>query len=111
MFNGEMIVITSPVPLEWWYREIKWRKDDSLTQLYRRISCYVNVTKDYVNVYEEGVNLENGRPAGLPRVFKNEVPSLVREKKRKTDFGAAFGAILEDAASDLIEEAAKKQFR
>ena len=104
MFNGEMIVITSPVPLEWWYKELRWRKDDSLTQLYRRISCYVIVTKDFVNVYEDGVNLENGRPMGLPMVFKNEVPSLVRKKEKKTDFGAAFGAFLEDAAPDLIEE-------
>ena len=109
IFNGEMIVITSPVPLEWWYKELRWRKDDSLTQLYRRISCYVVVTRDYVNVYEEGVNLQNGRPQGLPRVFKNEVPNLVRKKEKKTDFGEAFGKILEDAVPDLIEEIIKKR--
>lgn len=107
MFNGEMIVITSPVPLEWWYKELRWRKDDTLTQLYRRISCYVVVTKEYVNVYENGVNLENGRPQGLPRVFKNEIPGLVRKKVKKTDFGEAFGKILEDAAPDILEDAIK----
>ena len=109
MFNGEMIVITSPVPLEWWYKELRWRKDDTLTQLYRRISCYVVVTRDYVNVYEDGVNLQNGRPQGLPRVFKNEVPTLVRKKEKKTNFGEAFGKILEDAAPDLIEETLKNR--
>lgn len=107
MFNGEIIVITSPVPLEWWYKELRWRKDDTLTQLYRRISCYVVVTKEYVNVYEDGVNLENGRPQGLPRVFKNEIPGLVRKKVKKTDFGEAFGKILEDAAPDILEDAIK----
>ena len=109
MFNGEMIVITSPVPLEWWYKELRWRKDDTLTQLYRRISCYVVVTRDYVNVYEDGVNLQNGRPQGLPRVFENEVPTLVRKKEKKTNFGEAFGKILEDAAPDLIEEILKNR--
>ena len=108
-FFGEIIVITTPVPLEWWYKELRWRKDDTLTQLYRRISCYVVVTRDYVNVYEDGVNLQNGRPQGLPRVFKNEVPTLVRKKEKKTDFGEAFGKILEDAAPDLIEETLKNR--
>ena len=104
VFNGEMIVITSSVPLEWWYRYLKYNKDDTLTQLYRRISCYVVVTKDFVEVFDDGVDLRTGRPAGLARVFKNEVPALVHKKEKKTDFGNAFGEFLEDAMPDIIDE-------
>ena len=45
VFNGEMIVITSSVPLKYWYPEYKFnRNNDSLDQLYRRINCYNVVT-------------------------------------------------------------------
>ena len=75
-----------------------------MTQLYRRISCYVVITKDLVEVFEDGVNLQTGRPQGFSRVFKNEVPSLVRKKEKKTDFGKAFGDFLEDAMPDILDE-------
>ena len=102
VFNGKMIVITSTVPLSFWYRELQWNKQDTLQQLYRRVTSYVVVEEHYVNVYE-GVD-DRGRPDGLPRVFKNEVPDLKRQKPQKTDFGAIFGEMLEDAVPDLIRE-------
>lgn len=105
-FYGDMIVITSTVPLSFWYRQYVYRKDDTLSQLYRRITCYVEVTEKYVSVYDELD--DRGRPAGLPQVFKNEIPELKRTKERKTDFGAVFGAMLEDGTAELLEEISQK---
>lgn len=53
VFNGEMIVITSSVPLVYWYKDYQYSKYDELNQLYRRISCYVQMTESEITVYEE----------------------------------------------------------
>ena len=100
VFNGKMIVITSAVPLSFWYKNCKNFNYtvDSLEQLYRRITSYVVVTSDYVQVYPE-VD-DRGRPAGLYRKFKNEIPALKAQAKPKTDFTAIFGEMLEDALPD-----------
>lgn len=104
VFNGKMIVITSTVPLEYWYRELRFSDNkDDLYQLYRRIVSYVVVEMDYVKVYSEIDN--RGCPSGIPYVYKNEIPSLKKiSNKEKTDFGAIFGEMLEDASPDLIDE-------
>ena len=47
VFNGDMIVITSSVPLNYWYKDYQYRGYDALVQLYRRISCYVKMTEAY----------------------------------------------------------------
>lgn len=96
VFNGKMIVITSSVPLSYWYREYQFGDNkDSILQLYRRITAYVVVTTDHVQVYPE-VDAR-GRPAGIYRMFKNEIPGLKKQVKAKTDFSAIFGEMLEDA--------------
>ncbi len=106
VFNGKMIVITSTVPLAYWYREYQYSMNDTLQQLYRRITSYVVVEEQYVSVYE---NLDTrGRPIGLPRVFKNEILELKRQKPKKTDFGAVFGEMLEDAFPSFISDVEKR---
>ena len=106
VFNGKIIVITSTVPLAYWYREYQYNMADTLQQLYRRITSYVVVEEQYVSVYED---LDTrGRPIGLPRVFKNEIPELKRQKPKKTDFGAVFGEMLEDAFPSFIYDVEKK---
>lgn len=89
VFNGEMIVITSSVPLVYWYPEHKGNKYDTLNQLYRRISGYVVMTEETVTVYNELDDL--GKPAGLGQVFKNDLIDKKRERPPRTDFGAVFG--------------------
>lgn len=102
-FNGKMIVITSTVPLSYWYRNYQYDHNDSLVQLYRRITSYVVVDYDYVRVYDE-IDAR-GRPSGLPLVFKNEISEIKRRSNNnKTDFGAIFSDMLEDASSDIIDE-------
>lgn len=97
VFNGKMIVITSTVPLQYWYMERKSDRD-SIQQLYRRITSYVVVTRDHVQVYPEIDS--GGRPVGIYRMFKNEIPDLKAQAKPKTDFTAIFGEMLEDALPD-----------
>lgn len=97
VFNGKMIVITSTVPLQYWYMERKSDRD-SIQQLYRRITSYVVVTRDHVQVYPE-IDA-GGRPVGIYRMFKNEIPDLKAQAKPKTDFTAIFGEMLEDALPD-----------
>lgn len=88
VFPGKVIVITTPVPLWYWYPE-KRNDVDSLTQLYRRIGTYVEVTESDIKVYKNGI-LPNGHPAGLPTTFENGLRKQKREEKEKTDFVSVF---------------------
>lgn len=101
VFNGKMIVITSTVPLHYWYFALRYSKTDTLDQLYRRITSYVVVEKDYVNVYGDLDAM--GCPAGFARVFKNEIPELKRQKPQKKDFGDVFAKMLDDGSLDCLD--------
>ena len=95
VFNGKMIVITSSIPINYWFSELKFNALEDLNQLYRRITCYVTVTEDEVTVYD-GLD-KNGKPAGLGTIFKNELKELINNKKQKQrfDFKSAFAKICE----------------
>ena len=91
VFNGDMIIITTEVPLCLWFKDMQYypRGQESLYQLYRRISSYVKVSKTEIQVYSE---LDaRGNPCGTFQAFKNELSDPKREKKQKTDFGSIFG--------------------
>jgi len=101
VFNGEMIVITSPVPLVYWYKSGSIVRNgvmrerhiefDTLDQLYRRINCYVVVSEKEVIMYD-GVD-KYGKPLGEGVVYENEVYGLKSTPKQKFDFTAAFDKI------------------
>lgn len=93
VFNGEVIVITTSVPLRYWYSEkrIAYRGMDSLEQLYRRIGVYVEVLPDVIRLYKE-IN-DMGMPVGEFVQFKNDVPELQKTKPEGKDFVSIFGKI------------------
>ena len=93
VFNGKMIVITTPKPLCYWYTQQRLAKDDSLKQLYRRIGLYVVVERDTIFLYNEIG--DDGKPMGVPQRFKNEIPDLIKKSVKKTDFGAVFSSMCE----------------
>ena len=95
VFNGKMIVITSSVPLAYWYKQYRYNNLDSLEQLYRRISCYVVVTEKEITIYN-GVD-NYGKPAGAGQVFKNDLAEKKAEKRPKVDYGAMFGKFCQPA--------------
>jgi hypothetical protein len=95
VFNGEVLVITSSVPLHYWYGTYKTINSvDDLAQLYRRIGCYIYVTEDVVRVYDDGVN-EDGRPKGTATVIPNELVKRVKAEKEKMNIGNIFKKIEE----------------
>lgn len=106
-FNGEMIVITSSVPLRYWFRGRNADgnyfnvANEDFVQLYRRISSYVEITHEEIAVYNE-ID-KNGSPFGLAQVYKNELADLKKEKQEKRDFGAIFAEICEPATTDLFD--------
>ena len=103
VFNGKLIVITSTVPLSYWYRSYQYSDNkDEINQLYRRIRSYVKVTHDLVSVYNQ-ID-ERGRPTGIPYVYKNEIPELKKQNRSRTDYAAIFGEMLVDASTDIIDE-------
>lgn len=104
VFNGKMIVITSTVPLAYWYRQYQYEDNkDTIQQLYRRITSYVVVTTDYVQLFPE-ID-QRGHPSGLAYTYKNEIPELKeRSSREKTNFEAYFDAMLQDASPDLMDE-------
>lgn len=102
VFNGEMIIITSSVPLRYWYTEYRNSRFDTLDQLYRRIGCYVEMTYDEITVYSDGVD-EKGNPKGLGRVFKNELSGCKKEERKRTDFNSIFEKICNDSSLDIKE--------
>lgn len=91
VFVGKMIVITSSVPIKFWYRDMHYNHREDLVQLYRRINSCVVVTETEVRLYE-GLT-EDGSPLGLPTVYENEIPILKREQKKKFDFKSAFDTL------------------
>ncbi len=104
VFNGKMIVITSSIPLQYWYKSMNssmpaWYKavrtsgNEDFNQLCRRISCYVVVSDDTVSVYN-GLN-EDGKPCGTPSVYENEIKKLKKDKKQKFDFKSVFDSFCE----------------
>ena len=93
-FMGKLLVITSTIPLKFWYRELRYNRAEDLKQLYRRISCYVWITKEDILVYDNGLD-EKGDPIGLPYVFKNELSKSNHVKENEIDFYSAFSNIAE----------------
>ncbi len=95
VFNGEVIAITSSIPLAYWYGKMKYERGglESLKQLYRRVTSYVEVTLERITIYDDLD--EYGKPVGVGRVFKNELAELTKEKTQKTDFVSAFEKICE----------------
>ena len=102
VFTVEVLVITSSVPLKFWYPKIRYSSFDTMDQLYRRIGCYVVITDDEITVYNDGLT-EKGEPKGLGRVFKNELSGLKREKRDKTDFNSVFEKICENSPLEIGE--------
>ena len=96
VFNGEMIVITSSVPLRYWYPQYRFNKDDTLEQLYRRINFYVKVEEQEITVFK--ALDEKGEPCGMGTVYKNELYLKKREtEEKKLDVMGAFDRICESA--------------
>ncbi len=83
VFNGEMIIITSSVPLKYWYPKFN-RTYENLVQLYRRVSCYIEITAKDISIYDEGVD-NSGSPRGYGEVLPNDlvVTRENREERRK----------------------------
>ena len=80
IFIGKLIIITSYKTLRDWYPKVP---NDAKKQLYRRISLYVEVEKEEINIYTIDADLVKTLIATLPNV----VPTLVNEaeKAKKTD--------------------------
>lgn len=90
VFNGQVLVITSAVPLHYWYGRYKTaNSEDDLNQLYRRIGCYIYVGEDLVRIYDDGVN-ENGKPFGEPTIIPNDLVKKIKSEKKKMDIGNIF---------------------
>ena len=112
VFNGEMIAITSAVPLCYWYRgrDSKGNSfalaNEDFRQLYRRIGCYVEVTKEEILVYEEIG--DDGRPKGGAKVFRNELAEQAKKELKKTDYGALFGKICEEVTESPFDGQAEQ---
>lgn len=108
VFNGQVIIITTPVPLKYWYSVQKFsaggvRNDyngfDGLEQLYRRITLYVTIDSDYITLYQ---NIDsNGNPINRKATYNNDLIKSIKEAKPdKTDFKAVFDKFL--SKSDKI---------
>jgi len=109
VFVGNMIVITSPVPLVYWYKNEQLGDYDTLDQLYRRIGCYVEVKEQTVTLYNDGVD-KWGKPVGIGQEYENELYGRKKDQVVKFDFVAAFDKICKRKEkpqqvklSDLVE--------
>jgi hypothetical protein len=103
VFMGKMIIITSCVPLCSWYKS-GVRRDgqtmrlsgDELWQLYRRITCYVQMDNKEIIVYNDGLD-KYGRPKGAGECIPNTLLSHFKhEEKARTDYAS----LMRDIASD-----------
>ena len=94
VLSCELLILTSSVPLAFWYRHLMFSKREDLKQLYRRINAYIELTEDEVRLYDK-VD-EAGRPSGLPVRYKNEVRKLKLQPKKKINFVNALNAVCEE---------------
>lgn len=99
----KMIIITSSIPLRFWYKELRYNNEiESLQQLYRRICSYVDVKETEIYVYNRLD--EKGCPIGVPAVYKNEVYQLKNEKQEnKFDLSFVFDKFCERVEVDKSE--------
>ena len=94
VFNGKMIVITSSVPINYWYSQHRFNSSEDLKQLYRRISSYIVVTKEVIKVYQDGLQ-EDGQPSGVPICYENKLDfTFKQQEKKKTDLKSIFDEIV-----------------
>ena len=97
-----LIIITSSVPLSFWFRNMMYGKSEDLKQFYRRISAYFEITPTEIHMYND-ID-DRGRPIGFPSIYWNEVQDLKSQpKKKKTDFGKAFGRSLREMPDEYIK--------
>lgn len=97
VFNGDVIVITSSVPLRYWYplKKSGYGGYDGLEQLYRRIGLYVDITTDKIRLFNE---LDKyGNPVGAFCEYINEVPALKEQEHSKRDFFSVFNKMCKTA--------------
>jgi len=94
VFNGKLILITSTVPLHYWYSKYKSNAFDTLIQLYRRINFYVCVEKEEIYFYNDGVD-STGRPHGAANVFVNELGKEAQSKVKDNEILSAFSKMCE----------------
>lgn len=95
VFNGKIIVVTSNIPPKFWYRGTQFDghrtvnlSDEDRNQFYRRISCYIQLTRETITIFNEGLD-ENGNPKGLGQVLVNGISEYEKDKKR-TDYADIF---------------------
>lgn len=89
-----LIIITSSIPLSFWFKSIMYGRKEDLMQFYRRINAYVEITNSEISVFDK-ID-ERGRPSGFPVYYQNPVANLkAQPKKSKTDFKKAFGMFCE----------------
>ena len=93
VLSCELLILTSSVPLAFWYRYLMFSKREDLKQLYRRINAYIELTETEVRLYDK-ID-ESGRPSGLPVHYKNEVQKLKNQPKKKIDFVNALKNVCE----------------
>ena len=91
VFNGKVLVVTSSVPINYWYSCYRSSKHDDLIQLYRRIGTYIRVTNEYVEIYDDGLD-GDGYPKGHPKKILNEIAYKEFEEKPKRKISELFVA-------------------
>ena len=94
VFNGKLIIITSSVPLRYWYPDVRNSRIEDITQLYRRIGCYVEMSYTTYNVYHE-ID-KSGEPTGEFKTFKNELAGMKKTERLKTNFFDMFSKVSEE---------------
>lgn len=100
VFEGKMIIITSKVPIKYWYSHYRINNEfDDLNQLYRRITTYFEFTYDTIKIYD-GLN-DRGNPINCIDILENVFIGKIKKiEKKKTDFKS----LLRDINFDIMSE-------
>ena len=79
-------------------------QDEDFVQLYRRITMYVEITKEEIAVYSEGLT-DQGYPKGLAETYVNDlfIKENQTQTRKRSKFAEVFKELCKPVTTDVFD--------
>lgn len=104
LFVGEMIILTSSIPLAQWYSNYRASNKDDIDQLITRITAYIELTEGFIFNYEGDnlIKIAKGELVTLPpeKIQDNSVKQFYKARAKQSP---RIRSLMDRMAKDGIE--------